>query len=76
MGQQQRTEPEAEPKPSPGQTDQPKAAVSDQTADLIRRAGQTFTEYQRLTSEGKLGEAGQKLDELKGILDQLQRARP
>ena len=41
--------------------------------ELIKRAGQTFADYQRLTSEGKLGEAGQKLDELKQILDQLQK---
>ncbi len=31
----------------------------------------TFADYQRLTSEGKLGEAGQKLGELKRVLDQL-----
>ena len=32
-----------------------------------------FAEYQRLTAEGKLAEAGQKLDDLKRILDQLQK---
>jgi uncharacterized protein len=41
-------------------------------ADLIKRAGQTFADYQRLTAEGKHAEAGQKLDELKRVLDQLQ----
>jgi len=46
--------------------------VSQSTAELIKRAGQTFADYQRLTSEGKLGEAGQKLDELKRILGDLQ----
>jgi uncharacterized membrane protein (UPF0182 family) len=40
--------------------------------ELIKQAGQVFADYQRLTSEGKLGEAGQKLDELKRILAQLQ----
>jgi uncharacterized membrane protein (UPF0182 family) len=42
------------------------------SGDLIKRASQTFADYQRLTADGKLGEAGQKLDELKRILDQLQ----
>jgi uncharacterized membrane protein (UPF0182 family) len=38
---------------------------------LIDEAGKDFADYQRLTAEGKLGEAGQKLDELKRVLDQL-----
>jgi hypothetical protein len=38
---------------------------------LIAEAGKDFADYQRLTAEGKLGEAGQKLDELKRVLDQL-----
>ena len=46
--------------------------VPQSTAELIKLAGQTFTDYQRLTAEGKLGEAGQKLDELKRILGDLQ----
>src|SRR5215475_7694161 len=41
---------------------------------LIDRASQAFTDYQRLTSEGKLGEAGGKLDELKRALEELNRA--
>ncbi len=55
--------------------DTPKAAEPDApqaSSELIKRAAQTFADYQRLTAEGKLGEAGQKLDELKRILDQLQ----
>jgi uncharacterized membrane protein (UPF0182 family) len=40
--------------------------------ELIKQAGQAFADYQRLTAEGKLTEAGQKLDELKRILNQLQ----
>jgi hypothetical protein len=31
--------------------------------------------YQQLTAEGKLGEAGRKLEELKRTLDELQRRR-
>ena len=38
---------------------------------LIAEAGKDFADYQRLTAEGKLGEAGQKLDQLKLVLDQL-----
>jgi uncharacterized membrane protein (UPF0182 family) len=38
---------------------------------LIAQAGRDFSDYQRLTSEGKLGEAGQKLDDLKRVLDKL-----
>ena len=38
---------------------------------LIAQAGKDFSDYQRLTSEGKLAEAGQKLDDLKHVLDQL-----
>jgi uncharacterized membrane protein (UPF0182 family) len=40
--------------------------------EMIKQASQAFADYQRLTAEGKLTEAGQKLDELKRILDQLQ----
>jgi len=42
--------------------------VPQSTDELIKLAAQAFDDYQRLTSEGKLGEAGQKLDELKRIL--------
>jgi uncharacterized membrane protein (UPF0182 family) len=38
---------------------------------LIAEAARDFDDYQRLTSEGKLGEAGQKLDELKRVIDKL-----
>jgi uncharacterized protein len=38
---------------------------------LISEAGRDFADYQRLTAEGKLGEAGLKLDALKGVLDRL-----
>ena len=49
-----------------------KSVVPAAANDLVKQAGQTFADYQRLTAEGKLGEAGQKLDELKRILAQLQ----
>jgi uncharacterized membrane protein (UPF0182 family) len=39
---------------------------------LIGAAAQDLADYQRLTAEGKLAEAGQKLEDLKRKLDQLQ----
>ncbi|MFZ1700091.1 MAG: UPF0182 family protein [Pyrinomonadaceae bacterium] len=59
-------------KPPPSAEGEPTPQAPSPANDLIRRAGQTFADYQRLTSEGKLGEAGKKLDELKQILEQLQ----
>ena len=38
---------------------------------IIAEAAKDLADYQRLTAEGKLGEAGQKLEELKRKLDQL-----
>jgi len=38
---------------------------------LINQANSDFADYQRLTSEGKLAEAGQKLDDLKRVLNEL-----
>jgi uncharacterized membrane protein (UPF0182 family) len=54
--------------PSPGQ---PVPAASVQ--QLIDKAVQEFDEYQRLTSQGKLGEAGQKLEQHKRTLEELKR---
>jgi hypothetical protein len=50
------------------------ASQTPQSADLhalIAEAGKDLNDYQRLTAEGKLGEAGQKLEELKRVIDQL-----
>jgi uncharacterized membrane protein (UPF0182 family) len=53
----------------------PAAAASPQSAAdlnaLIAEAAKDLADYQRLTAEGKLGEAGQKLEELKRALDKL-----
>jgi hypothetical protein len=38
---------------------------------LIADAAKDLADYQRLTAEGKLGEAGRKLEELKRALDKL-----
>ncbi len=49
-------------------------APMDQNA-LIREAARDLADYQRLTAEGKLGEAGQKLEALKQKLDRLNATR-
>jgi len=41
------------------------------THGLIAEAAKDFNDYQRLTAAGKLGEAGQKLDALKQVIDKL-----
>jgi hypothetical protein len=38
---------------------------------LIAGAAKDLADYERLTAEGKLGEAGQKLEQLKRKLDEL-----
>jgi hypothetical protein len=38
---------------------------------LIAEAAKDLADYERLTAEGKLGEAGQKLEELKRTIDKL-----
>jgi uncharacterized membrane protein (UPF0182 family) len=42
---------------------------------LIAEAARALADYQRLTAEGKLGEAGQKLDQLKRALEELNKRR-
>jgi uncharacterized membrane protein (UPF0182 family) len=49
------------------------APASDESDALITEAARSLADYQRLTAEGKLGEAGQKLEQLKRTLDDLQR---
>lgn len=61
------SEPEAAPAPRAQTTADFKALISGAAKDL--------EDYQRLTAQGKLGEAGQKLEQLKQKLDQLN-ARP
>ncbi len=50
---------------------QPSTQSSSDLNSLIAEAGRDFADYQRLTSEGKLGEAGKKLDALKQVIDRL-----
>jgi len=58
--------PQAAPAPTAG-APQP----AENLNALIAQAGRDFADYQRLTSEGKLAEAGQKLDDLKTVLGKL-----
>ena len=50
---------------------QPSAQPASDLNALIAEAARDLADYQRLTAEGKLGEAGQKLEELKRTLDKL-----
>jgi hypothetical protein len=52
-----------------------KTVAAPGTNELIQGAARDLNDYQRLTAEGKLGEAGQKLEQLKQKLEALQ-ARP
>jgi uncharacterized protein len=56
-----------------GEGAQPTQAAT--TQELIDRAAADFADYQRLTAEGKLGEAGQKLESLKRTLEELQKSK-
>jgi uncharacterized membrane protein (UPF0182 family) len=51
----------------------PDAATQPATGlhGLIKDAAKDLEDYQRLTAEGKLGEAGKKLDDLRGVINQL-----
>jgi uncharacterized membrane protein (UPF0182 family) len=57
--------------PSPVAESPGTAAPATDSKTLIGQASRDFSDYQRLTSEGKLAEAGKKLDDLKQVLDQL-----
>jgi uncharacterized membrane protein (UPF0182 family) len=53
--------------PATGASPQPAADLNT----LIAEAAKDLADYQRLTAEGKLGEAGQKLEELKRVIEKL-----
>jgi uncharacterized membrane protein (UPF0182 family) len=65
-------QPNANASPQPSTSAQPSATPN--VPQLINRAFQEFADYQRLTSEGKLGEAGKKLEEHKRTLEELKKA--
>ena len=70
----------ATPAPSaPNAPATPSSATAPATPDqneLIREAARDLADYQRLTAEGKLGEAGLKLEALKQKLETLARRAP
>jgi uncharacterized membrane protein (UPF0182 family) len=61
--------------PEQGQTPQQATpSATTPAADLqqlVNRAIQEFEDYQRLTSQGKLGEAGQKLEQHRHTLEEI-----
>ena len=59
--------PGAAPAPSPG------ATPAQNLEQLVNRAIQEFDDYQRLTAQGKLGEAGQKLEQHRRTLEEIRR---
>jgi uncharacterized membrane protein (UPF0182 family) len=62
--------------PPPGQPEAAAAASPGAGLNaLIDGAARDLNDYQRLTAEGKLGEAGQKLEQLKQKLDTLSKRR-
>ena len=61
-------------KPSPQSTTSPQPSATPNVQQLINRAIQEFDEYQKLTSEGRLGDAGKKLEEHKRTLEELKKA--
>jgi uncharacterized membrane protein (UPF0182 family) len=69
-GEQPKPQPNASPQASPS----PQAAGSPNVQQLINRAVQEFEEYQRLTAEGRMGDAGKKLEEHKRTLEELKKA--
>jgi uncharacterized membrane protein (UPF0182 family) len=56
---------------SPARAAQTAPAQTVEIRSLVDRANQALADYRRLTSEGKLGEAGSKLDELKRVLEEM-----
>jgi len=57
------------PQPAPASPNPTQPVVT--TNSLIAEASKDFADYQRLTAAGNLSEAGQKLDALKHVIDQL-----
>src|SRR5262245_18508578 len=62
------TQPTSTSAPSP-------APASSDVQALIAEAAKDLAEYQRLTAEGKLAEAGQRIEHLKRTLDELSKRR-
>ncbi|MGA8741993.1 MAG: UPF0182 family protein [Terracidiphilus sp.] len=65
----------ASTQPSKASTATSPSGQSDDLNALIQSAARDLEDYQRLTAQGKLGEAGQKLEQLKSKLDALNSKR-
>ena len=63
--------PTASASSGPSQPSRPAESHSDDLRSLTDRANQALADYQRLTAQGKLGEAGSKLEELKRTLEEM-----
>jgi uncharacterized membrane protein (UPF0182 family) len=61
-----------EPKPGNEAPSTPTTAIQN-LSDLVNRAIQEFDDYQRLTAQGKLAEAGQKLEQHKRTLEEIKK---
>jgi hypothetical protein len=60
---------EVQPPTKPTAPGQPAVKVSSPDIErLLRQVQQLFSDYERLTAEGKHREAGEKLDQLKQVL--------
>ena len=62
--------------PGGEQKAQPAPSPSQNLSQLVERAIQEFEDYQRLTSQGKLAEAGQKLEQHKRTLEEIRKLSP
>jgi uncharacterized membrane protein (UPF0182 family) len=73
-GNQQQQPSSTEQKPVETTPSQPSAPVPSQNLQqLVNRAIQEFDDYQRLTAQGKLAEAGQKLEQHKRTLEEIRK---
>jgi uncharacterized membrane protein (UPF0182 family) len=61
--------------PPPGTPSSPGTPADAESQRLLRQAVQLMSDYERLSAAGKHREAGEKLDQLKQTLDQLNRKR-
>ena len=73
FGEAAKAAPAPSPAPSGSQQPTPAATPAPNLEQLVNRAIQEFEDYQRLTSQGKLGEAGQKLEQHKRTLEEIRR---
>jgi uncharacterized protein len=63
------------PTPAPGEAlkPAPSGTPAQNLQQLVNRAIQEFDDYQRLTAQGKLGEAGQKLEQHRHTLEEIRK---